>query len=991
MLLGVIAPQILSAQTSTLPYAQTFENFSACIADCRFSCNMSEQWENASDDDTDWSIWFGKTSTQETGPTTDYEPGASWGKYLYLEASGGCAGGAEAHLISPTFDFSGVNQPIVSFAYHLYGLGQGSIHLDVDTSGSWTPDIIPPLHDHEDRWQLTQNCLPWLSNKTNVRFRIRGITGRTETSDLAIDAFEVYGAHAMDVIVQAILKDGCGLGSQEVISFEYANLGLNSLPSMQASYSIDNTAFTSPEMIPGGLGPCASDVFTFNQTADLSAPGRHTIKVVISSLAQDPVQKNDTLVRTVYTTPKISKFPYEDNFEHGTGHWTSGGENNSWTWGSPHGSWIQQAPHGRKAWFTSNSQGTYNNEEYSFLVSPCFDFSDLKSDPILTFEHTFQLERLLDSSWVEYSLNGGDTWSKIDQGFTAIDNWYNYSTEQVWSNTSAAGSGNWQTAAVELNGLAGETVRFRFVMFSDRSLRKEGIGIDRVRILMPHDVTVTAIETPYDTCGGFWGNAEPVRVRVWNKGYYDIRGLQMSYYVSGTSGFITPEMLPTKLNAGDSTSFTFQTPADISVLGHHFITVTAMLVNDDLPDDNSFTRSTANYPWATVNIGKDTVICKGELVKIKAFAPDATDFLWSDGSTGHAILAGTRGIHKLTVIDKNGCPGTDSMLLDLLPQPQLKVSFLEPVRCYGDSTGILSVQPYGSVPPYQFAWDNGSAVFQRSGLHAGHYPFTLTDQAGCTLHDSIEMKQSDSLRILLDDILPSGCPMDSSGFVDISVKGGTPPYSYHWSNGAMTEDLSRILDGEYSVFVSDAYGCSVFSDEYKVSVSDTLPKAKFSYRVTGGTVEIIDSSSNTVSHKYSFGDGSEPVEGRNIQYTYTENGTYKVKLIAENGCGKDTLVIEIQVDAVSNDNPELASVIKVGPNPVSDGFFFVHFQNPNLEEVQLNLFDISGKLCLQKDLQSVFQTTSRQIPVPANLPDGYYLVEINTHKGRLRQKLILQR
>lgn len=991
MLLGVCAPSLLSAQTRSLPYVQDFENFSACVADCRFACNLSEQWENGTDDDTDWSVWFGSTNTAETGPEQDYAPGTSWGKYLYVEASSGCAGGAEAHLVSPPIDFQGANQPILSFAYHMYGIGQGMIHVDVDTHGVWIPDVIPPLHVKQDQWKLTQNCLPWLAGQGKVKFRIRGVTGRTETSDLAIDAFRVYDANPIDVAVQKVLKDGCGLSDHETISFQYANLGQDSLPAFSISYAIDNGIFSTPETVPGGLGPCKTDVFTFSRTADLSKPGVHQIKIAVQRLQQDPDQQNDTLIALLQSIRKVDKFPYEESFEHGTGNWEVSGKNASWQWGVPQNNWIQQAPFGNKAWFTSNSQGTYNNEEYSFLSSPCFDLTAFKADPILAFDHTFQLENQLDSSWVEYSLDGGTSWYKIKQQFTPIDNWYNLSQGQVWTNTSAAGSGNWQTAAVELDGLAGETVRFRFVMFSDRSIRREGVGIDRVRILLPHDVAVTAIETPYDTCGGFWGDKEPVRVRVWNKGYFGIPRLQMSYYVSGSSGFITPETIPGTLGSGDSTTFTFQTPVDISALGHHFITVTAMLVNDDAPHDNSFNRSTANYPWATVDVGKDTVICKGDLVKIRGIAPDAVDFKWSDGSDGYAILTGKRGMHTLTVIDKNGCPGSDSMLLDLLPQPQVNVRFMEPVRCYGDSTGIFELQAYGSVPPYHLVWDDSPANLRRANLAAGFYPFMLTDQSGCTLRDSIEMKQNDSLYIDLKKITPSGCPQDSSGFIDISIKGGQEPYTYIWSNGALSEDLSKVLDGKYTVFVSDAFGCSTFSEEYQVFVSDTLPNANFSYKVSGGTVIITDSSSNSLSHTYSFGDGSMPLEGTNLAYTYSENGTYVVKLIAENSCGKDTFFIEIEVDAVSNDNPELASVIKISPNPVDQGFFYLQFQNPKLDDVELRLFDLSGKLCLLEELQSVYRTSVHQVNIPYHLSDGYYLVEVNTAQGRLRQKLVIHR
>jgi hypothetical protein len=53
--------------------------------------------------------------------------------------------------------------------------------------------------------------------------------------------------------------------------------------------------------------------------------------------------------------------------------------------------------------------------------------------------------------------------------------------------------------------------------------------------------------------------------------------------------------------------------------------------------------------------------------------------------------------------------------------------------------------------------------------------------------------------------------------IDITVSGGTPGYTFSWSNGANTEDLSNLSSGTYSVFVTDANGCIMVSDTFVVN------------------------------------------------------------------------------------------------------------------------------------------------------------------------------
>ena len=189
-----VVPITIYGQHNQYPYVQNFENFGVCDANCLFSCTLIEDWHNAINDQTDWSVKSGPTATVNTGPKSDFVPGTSWGKYLYIEASNGCVGEIEASLLTPVFDFSALQSPQLSFSYHLFGDGQGTLHLDAFKNGQWIEDIIPPLHDNRNKWQTMYTCLAGFAGEASVMFRLRGITGEDVTSDIAIDAFTIYDA-----------------------------------------------------------------------------------------------------------------------------------------------------------------------------------------------------------------------------------------------------------------------------------------------------------------------------------------------------------------------------------------------------------------------------------------------------------------------------------------------------------------------------------------------------------------------------------------------------------------------------------------------------------------------------------------------------------------------------------------------------------------------------------------------------------------------------
>lgn len=79
-----------------------------------------------------------------------------------------------------------------------------------------------------------------------------------------------------------------------------------------------------------------------------------------------------------------------------------------------------------------------------------------------------------------------------------------------------------------------------------------------------------------------------------------------------------------------------------------------------------------------------------------------------------------------------------------------------------------------------------------------------------------------SPEITVNEIITNAtCFGSNSGSIDLSVSGLNPPFSYLWSNGAITEDLTNIIADTYSVDISDNSGCSK-SFIFSVTEPDSL-------------------------------------------------------------------------------------------------------------------------------------------------------------------------
>jgi hypothetical protein len=192
----IVSKIISGSMITTFPYTENFESFLSCATstDCEATnCVLSNGWNNiensSGQDDIDWRTNSGSTASTGTGPTIDFDPGNVSGNYLYLESSGAC-NGKVAQLLSPCIDLSSKIGAQLTFGYHMYGVTQGRLHVDVINDGDTITDVISPIiGDQGNSWETaTINLTPYVGD--TIIISVRGVTGASGyQSDMAIDGF----------------------------------------------------------------------------------------------------------------------------------------------------------------------------------------------------------------------------------------------------------------------------------------------------------------------------------------------------------------------------------------------------------------------------------------------------------------------------------------------------------------------------------------------------------------------------------------------------------------------------------------------------------------------------------------------------------------------------------------------------------------------------------------------------------------------------------
>lgn len=173
------------------------------------------------------------------------------------------------------------------------------------------------------------------------------------------------------------------------------------------------------------------------------------------------------------------------------------------------------------------------------------------------------------------------------------------------------------------------------------------------------------------------------------------------------------------------------------------------------------------------------------------------------------------GDYAIEVVDDNGCSFDAGVTLEE-PSEILVTASVTDVLCNGDENGSITVNASGGTG-MGYTYNVNDAGFgpgnEASGLTAGEYPVLVQDDSECGTSTTVTVGSPDAISVTVDaNAGASGS--DSDGLIDISVSGGTAPYTYSWVGPGFTsldEDASGVAAGDYTVTIVDDNGCEFTS------------------------------------------------------------------------------------------------------------------------------------------------------------------------------------
>lgn len=889
---------------------ENFDNQTLCSSNCGDICNISGTWFNTTNDDFDWLIATGTTSTPETGPTTDV---SGDGNYIYLETSANdCRSGNAAYLMSNCIEVevSGTADCSMSFNYHAFGGDVGRLAFEVSTDGgaNWTT-LWLVTGNQGNRWHKQYINLNAYTEQV-VRFRFAGEGGPGAKGDIALDNIIFYGSMDLGPGDHIFYEDADGDGFGNAASFIQScdnNIGNGFVANDLDCDDTTDAIHPNAEEIP-----CNNIDENCNGTADDLALAPPIVMDTVVCSGQEII-----LIATPLESQADWIFWYSDSI--------------GFDVAAPPDFLLQGVP------YTPASNNT-SEPRIDSLYAEAQDFDNF----CVSRPRALMTVTVMPKPKLEVNNN-----PEICRGQS-----FDLSTVNLIDEHNTNGTLTYHTAtpADASNQLSSPIVEpSDTTLYFIKSTTTTGCSDEAPVVVYVRPGTNVNI-LPEDHHSLCFGTNDTLRLEVDG----NIEDYFIRWSTNDTMITELPIVSNTLVNTTDIYSVTVTDPSGCQSI------------------DTTWVKTVTSIPSITVTTTSVTT-CNGQDASITIEPNGGTPSFnyWLGGTQSNSNFGADgaltfsnlqQGTYAVTVTDSSpeGCELIFRNILVNGPDAQVSIANLEEVSCHGGDDGGICLEVMGDNPT--ILWENGATTSCTDSLASGSHQVSITDN-NCETVLTIDLPQPDTMIVVPNVVNPS-CHETADGQIDITVNGGTGPYQFEWSNGALTEDISGLTEGLYAVTVIDAKGCRLEAKPVPLTTPDPLTiELDTIYQITCANADdgriFISVSGGVAPYSYQWNDAILTEDISSLP-----EGVYDVLVTDANGCTE-----QASFEIINPPVLEVLNIVEDASCPgLSDGHIFLDISGGTTEDGDYQItWSLEGEVVVTQDL--------------TNIPKGIYEVVVSDDNG----------
>ncbi len=291
-------------------------------------------------------------------------------------------------------------------------------------------------------------------------------------------------------------------------------------------------------------------------------------------------------------------------------------------------------------------------------------------------------------------------------------------------------------------------------------------------------------------------------------------------------------------------------------------------------------------------------------------------YAWSPSGGNGAVAAGlTAGIYTATITDANQCTATATATVTQPAALQHSIINAQSAAC-NMATGASTIQETGGTAPYNYTWSpNGGSNATATGLLAGNYVVSVTDQSGCTDTILVIIGNIPGVQASISATLNANCFGSAMGSATVMATAGVPPYSYAWSpTGGSNATATGLVSGTYVVTVTDANACTATATAtitQPAEIQSTITTSPVTCQGMNGAATVAITG-GTPPYIYDW----SPAGGNGATASGLAVGNYSVLVSDQQGCSTTVL---LSIDSLAGVKATIASVSQISCFGAADG------------------------------------------------------------------------